>query len=382
MMLRRARSTRGFAAIDNSVFADERLHADQLGLICYLISLPPNWELRTPHLRKRLGVGRDKLQRLMRELVAAGYLRVERLRDPETGAMMGSRVMVYDSADAPSQPGASPDDTPLGDSDDESCAAAGDDAQDDGSEGDETACAVAVAAQDSSPDCDKRSDAPLEKAVAAQGDGCGRPGPDFPAAGLPGAGFSGPGKNKKDINNIPPLKSPPPFGRSDPHDPPPSAPQSEPPASPDPPASARGDPNWPADISDAFGRLVDFWPIDEEVGGVSRIWAAFERLSDAERLHAIQRASAFRSDRRRRAMRIGSLRSYLADRKFLVAVPEPGAPLPNRVFVLRGTDGWRAWEARKGKRLPVIMRRGEDGQMREGWWLPSLFPGCDEAGEG
>ena len=81
MIIRRARRERGFAIIDNAVMNDERL-TDHLGLLVYLLSRPPDWEVRQAQLMKRFAIGRDKLQRMLRDLRGFGYMRNEKLRDP------------------------------------------------------------------------------------------------------------------------------------------------------------------------------------------------------------------------------------------------------------------------------------------------------------
>jgi hypothetical protein len=62
-----------FAIVPNAVFEDQRLSVEAKGLLGYLLSRPPNWRVRHSHLRKTLGLGRQKFQRAIKELIVAGY---------------------------------------------------------------------------------------------------------------------------------------------------------------------------------------------------------------------------------------------------------------------------------------------------------------------
>ncbi len=70
----RRRYTSHFTVLGNTVFEDDRLKADELGIICYLRSRPDNWQIRRPHLGRRFGIGRLSMRRIIHNLVQYGHL--------------------------------------------------------------------------------------------------------------------------------------------------------------------------------------------------------------------------------------------------------------------------------------------------------------------
>jgi hypothetical protein len=73
-MIIRRKHNGNFTIVPNTLVDDKRLSIEAKGLLAYLISRPNNWTVRHSHLHKELGIGRDKLQRILRELIRAGYL--------------------------------------------------------------------------------------------------------------------------------------------------------------------------------------------------------------------------------------------------------------------------------------------------------------------
>ncbi|MGJ4960269.1 hypothetical protein ACQR1H_31865 [Bradyrhizobium sp. HKCCYLRH2015] len=63
-----------FTIVPNAVFADTRLSVEAKGVLGYLLSRPHKWHVRLDHIGRTLLVGRKKLQRIFRELIAAGYV--------------------------------------------------------------------------------------------------------------------------------------------------------------------------------------------------------------------------------------------------------------------------------------------------------------------
>jgi hypothetical protein len=63
-----------FVIVPNGIFHDSRLSLAAKGLLAYLLSLPPDWEVRHDQLRRRLGIGRKLLDRAFTELINAGYV--------------------------------------------------------------------------------------------------------------------------------------------------------------------------------------------------------------------------------------------------------------------------------------------------------------------
>jgi len=64
-----------YARLGNAILTPgPTLPLDSRSVLAYLLSLPDTWHLRLSHLRRVLGCGRDKLQRMIRDLEAAGHL--------------------------------------------------------------------------------------------------------------------------------------------------------------------------------------------------------------------------------------------------------------------------------------------------------------------
>jgi hypothetical protein len=73
-MIIRRRHTRNFTVIPNGIHDDDRLSLETRGLLGFLLSRPPNWEIRHDALRRKFHISRQRLQGLLKELMAAGYL--------------------------------------------------------------------------------------------------------------------------------------------------------------------------------------------------------------------------------------------------------------------------------------------------------------------
>lgn len=63
-----------YVMIERSTVQDERLSWEARGLLVYLLSLPPDWDIRVSHLQKQGDAGRDALRRILRELQGFGYV--------------------------------------------------------------------------------------------------------------------------------------------------------------------------------------------------------------------------------------------------------------------------------------------------------------------
>ena len=78
------RSTEAKAALSSlvgsSFWEDEHLTIEAKGVLGYMLSRPGNWNIRLAQLEEALKVGKQKLRRVFRELVAAGYVARERQR--------------------------------------------------------------------------------------------------------------------------------------------------------------------------------------------------------------------------------------------------------------------------------------------------------------
>lgn len=95
-MIIRRRYTANFTTIGNVLFEDERLAADELGILAYLRSRPHDWEVRRPALMRRFSIGREALRRIIRNLVRYGWCRPERKRLDN-----GTTFVIYEIRDEP-----------------------------------------------------------------------------------------------------------------------------------------------------------------------------------------------------------------------------------------------------------------------------------------
>jgi len=73
-MIIRRRHSRNFTVIPNAIHEDGRLSLEARGLLGFLLSRPPNWEIRHDALRRSFRLSRQRLDLLLRELIAAGYV--------------------------------------------------------------------------------------------------------------------------------------------------------------------------------------------------------------------------------------------------------------------------------------------------------------------
>lgn len=111
--IRRRRRERDFTDLPNLLIRDERISWKALGLLVYLLHLPPDWKLRLSHLAKRKGMHgskRDATRTAIGELEVAGYLQVVQLR--EGGKFKGVDWIV---SDEPVETGSGSDISPRSD---------------------------------------------------------------------------------------------------------------------------------------------------------------------------------------------------------------------------------------------------------------------------
>ncbi len=85
-----------FTVVNNSIFNDERLSMEALGLLTWLLSKPDNWHVIQSHIASVFKIGRDKTYRVIRELIDCGYL-VKRLNRDEEGEFSGITYILYDN---------------------------------------------------------------------------------------------------------------------------------------------------------------------------------------------------------------------------------------------------------------------------------------------
>ena len=73
MIIHGPRPNRDFTVIPNRVLRDELLSYRARGLLCYLLSMPPDWQVSSHRLTLEVGEGRDAVRAAIRELISNGH---------------------------------------------------------------------------------------------------------------------------------------------------------------------------------------------------------------------------------------------------------------------------------------------------------------------
>ena len=76
MIIRRKHNS-SFTVVPNYIATDERLSIGARWLMVYLLGRPGNWTVRASDIMRIGDVGRDKAYGLVRECIAAGYIKRE-----------------------------------------------------------------------------------------------------------------------------------------------------------------------------------------------------------------------------------------------------------------------------------------------------------------
>lgn len=87
-LLRIKKPAQNFTMIPNETLCDDRLSSDALGVLCWLLMHPDAYLMRVSNVKKRFKFGKDKWQRIARELRSAGYVESIRVTD-ESGKIVG-----------------------------------------------------------------------------------------------------------------------------------------------------------------------------------------------------------------------------------------------------------------------------------------------------
>ncbi len=98
-ILRRRNRRNPYTTISNTPLRDKKLSLEAVGLLVCILSLPENWIFNRAQARERFDIGREKLDRILRELKEVGYVLYTQERD-ESGRMSKS---VYVFSDEPGQ---------------------------------------------------------------------------------------------------------------------------------------------------------------------------------------------------------------------------------------------------------------------------------------
>lgn len=89
-----------FTIIDNSIFRESNLSLKAIGMLCFLMSLPDNWNFSEKGLAKILKDGLTSIKSALQELEEEGYLEREQVRDLNGG--FGK--MIYTIREIPTKP--------------------------------------------------------------------------------------------------------------------------------------------------------------------------------------------------------------------------------------------------------------------------------------
>lgn len=102
--IRRTKRTGNFTTVRNEYLQDVNLSWKAKGLITYIMSLPPDWQLNLSDLKKRSKDGRDATAAGLRELITNGYCQRCKVRG-DGGTFVGCDYEVSDIKEfEPEQP--------------------------------------------------------------------------------------------------------------------------------------------------------------------------------------------------------------------------------------------------------------------------------------
>lgn len=100
---RTKRPARGWAEISQTVF-NASLTAEAMGVLCYLLSKPDDWIVQQAHLCTKFTMGRERLRRIIAELVNARFVIVhaqQRASGKRLNQWAPNRYEVFDEPQAP-----------------------------------------------------------------------------------------------------------------------------------------------------------------------------------------------------------------------------------------------------------------------------------------
>ena len=94
MIVRSPRPESNWTVIQNSVIRHQALTFKARGLLCYLLSLPDNWQISAERIAQSGPDGRDSIRAALNELIGAGY--VHRMRSQNGRGQWVTRHVVFD----------------------------------------------------------------------------------------------------------------------------------------------------------------------------------------------------------------------------------------------------------------------------------------------
>jgi hypothetical protein len=95
-MIIRRQHTANFTTIGNALFEDERLAADEVGILAFLLSRPHDWEVRRPAIMRRWHIGPVALKRIVDNWMRTGWCLTQKKRLDN-----GTFEIIYEIRDEP-----------------------------------------------------------------------------------------------------------------------------------------------------------------------------------------------------------------------------------------------------------------------------------------
>lgn len=99
MIIRRRHNGR-FVITPNAMWEDRKLSAEAKGTLGYLLSRPHDWHVRQAHLGRVMGCGRERMQRIVNELIDSGYVERSEQERVEGGRFGTLEYIVRDEPQA------------------------------------------------------------------------------------------------------------------------------------------------------------------------------------------------------------------------------------------------------------------------------------------
>jgi hypothetical protein len=116
MPIRRERVTKNYTSIPNRVVRDPRLKGEHAGLLVWLLGHDPNWKIIIPVIMRKMGWGRDKTYRILKQPSEFGYIQRAQERDSGSGSFGEVSYTVFSNPDDNSEYAATAFEHPLPDS--------------------------------------------------------------------------------------------------------------------------------------------------------------------------------------------------------------------------------------------------------------------------
>jgi hypothetical protein len=101
MSIVRRHHNSNFTVVPNAIFEDARLSIEAKGVLGYLLSRPHDWTIHLTQIGNALDIGRDKTERIFRELRDAGYVVRGKQTKQANGAWGAMEFVVFDDPTTP-----------------------------------------------------------------------------------------------------------------------------------------------------------------------------------------------------------------------------------------------------------------------------------------